>query len=639
MPGPIVQNRPRRRARARWLALLACAGLILAGVRAVSEGSGQDRNQSRNREQGRGVVDPPADWPSGRPVAVAAPGGRARFSVPTPRPGSRTLVIVSTLAMAPGPFPVRLEARGVNPESLRPVETEPAGPRRAPDLRAPIAPPSDRLAEGLPPRERTFHLMVRDGDVASASNYQAVRGKLRAVGHRVQVYVDQADDPSVGPEVLRDLVTMFDDRVFPVASRTIGRARDVDGDGRFTVLISGWLSRLAGGKYSVDGFVRGADFAPGLPAPFGNRCDMMYLSTALGPGPHLRTVLAHEYTHAVTFCAKSFPDPPTRPPALEEEGWLDEALAHLAEDLHGFARSNLDYRVSAFLSQPERYRLVVDDYYAADLFRSHGNRGGTYLFLRWCADLYGTGLLPALVRSERRGVANLEAATGERFADLYRAWSVALFLSGFDPSTVRGGGFRSVDVRGPFDDWELAGPRTVPVVPDGPAETWQSAGTASRFLLVEPSPAGAVAVEVSAPPDAGLQVTALAVPDDLARLTLTARPEPGPGGVPCLRLQVAETRGTAVSLTAVCWEPLVPGPDPHAAGFRRGGLDALGIASGFGTTALPPLGRLDSKPIPAGDALASGVPLVLKAVGTDARGRRVAGWAELRPPTEERRRE
>ena len=35
--------------------------------------------------------------------------------------------------------------------------------------------------------------MVRDGDVAASSNYLAVKGVLRAVGKRVQIYVAQED--------------------------------------------------------------------------------------------------------------------------------------------------------------------------------------------------------------------------------------------------------------------------------------------------------------------------------------------------------------------------------------------------------------------------------------------------------------
>ena len=79
----------------------------------------------------------------------------------------------------------------------------------------------------------------------------------------------------------------------------------------------------------------------------------------LRPGPHLRTVVAHEYTHAVTFSRKALADPARGAVGPEEEGWLDEALAHLGEDLHGFSRSNIDYRISAFLSNPERYRMAA----------------------------------------------------------------------------------------------------------------------------------------------------------------------------------------------------------------------------------------------------------------------------------------
>ena len=63
---------------------------------------------------------------------------------------------------------------------------------------------------------------------------------------------------------------------------------------------------------------------------------MMYLSTSLEPGPHLRTVLTHEYMHAVVFSGKCRQMEGVGPVVLEEEGWLDEALAHLAEDQQAF---------------------------------------------------------------------------------------------------------------------------------------------------------------------------------------------------------------------------------------------------------------------------------------------------------------
>jgi hypothetical protein len=523
-------------------------------------------------------------------------------------------VVVSALAKGAGPFPIRLFARPADEAGRPPLADDGPNCRPEPARLKPDPIPEPSVAP--PPRERTFHLMVRDGDVASPGNYLAIRGTLRALGRRVQVYVDPGDAGRVGPELLRDVVATFDDRVHPTLARLLGPARDVDGDGRFTILLTGWLARLGGGRLAADGFVRGADLDPDLPAPFGNRCDMMYLSAVLRPGPHLRTVLAHEYAHAVAFSRKSAAGP-------EEEGWLDEALAHLVEDLHGFSRSNIDYRVSAFLSAPERYRLVVGDYYAADLFRSHGNRGSTYLFLRWCADRFGPDLLAALVSSRLRGVANLEAATGHPFARLYREWTTSL-ATGAWPSGA------SPAHRDSADGWLLAGPRTHAIAPGG-GEAWSAAGTSSHFALVEGSSRGAVEVEVIGPPEADLQVTAIPQPAELPRVELSAMLRPGDDGSPCLQATIRGLGGDLIELTSLAWEPLVPPSQPTDGQSAPHGLDRLGLAESFGTSSLPPAGLLRSRPIPC-PALASGEgPLVLKLVGIDPRGRRVVAWAEAEP--------
>jgi hypothetical protein len=614
MRSPSYLWRDRKPSLAVITALLA-----LTSVRAGSKDAA-DRGQ------------PEAFWQVGRAVPIAVAAGRAGVGVPTPHPGSRTLVIVSTLTRAPGPFRVEMNARKSNQPIVPALADD--GLERAPQLIPRSLPPIPPQRADAPPRERAFHVMVRDGDVASASNYLAIKGELRAVGRRVQVYVDGADVSRVGAAVLHDLVATFDDQVFPIAARTIGQAHDADEDGRFTVLISSWLTRLAGGRHAVDGFVRGADFNRALPAPFSNHCDMMYLSTTLEPGPHLRTVVAHEYTHAVTFTAKAF-DPLRVHPAQEEEDWLDEALAHLTEDLHGFSRSNLDYRISAFLSQPERYRLVVEDYYAADLFRSHGNRGGTYLFLRWCADRFGPNLLPVLIQSRQRGIENLEAATGQTFAALYRQWSIALFRSGFDLKNRHENDFHSLDVRRPINDWELAGPRIHAVKPGGAAETWTAVGTSSHYLVVESSPSGAVEVRVSGPPEADLQVTVMPLPPEMAQIELSARIVEGPGGDLLLDASLRERQGVAVELSALAWEPLVPSIDPHTADFRRAGLDRKGIESALGTSLLPPRGSLSSNRIPLNRLRIGQLPLIVKAVGTDSHGQRVSAWAEIAVPRED----
>ena len=130
------------------------------------------------------------------------------------------------------------------------------------------------------PRQRDFSLMVRDGDVASASNYLAVRGHAprgRQAGPDLRGR--RGCGPGGSRTCSKDLVATFDDRIVPVAARSVGLANDIDGDGRFTVLLSSWLNRLGSGRHAVDGFVRVTDLDPAFPPPFGNHCDMMYLST------------------------------------------------------------------------------------------------------------------------------------------------------------------------------------------------------------------------------------------------------------------------------------------------------------------------------------------------------------------------
>jgi hypothetical protein len=422
--------------------------------------------------------------------------GQARFRVEAAH-GGRFLVVVSCLARGAGPYPFWMVARGVDggTSGLKRL-----GEWNPPDVaevgaREPQA-KQDVIPWAQPAERREFFLLSRPGDPASEQNYSRVEPRLRALGRSVQVYVDRRDVERVDAETLRDVVETFDGRVHERAEALFGPAADIDADGRFTIVISRALESLARGGEALDGFVRGADFDRGISPPFGNRCDMMYLNARLESGSHLRTVIAHEYTHAVTFCRKVLQADAVAGERLghsarDEEGWLDEALAHLVEDLHGFSRSNLEHRVRAYLAAPERYRLVVRDYYGESLFRSHGHRGAAYLFLRWCADRFGPELLPALVKSRLTGIPNLEAATGTRFEELYRRWSVAQFLKGLEDGAGR------------------VLPRVARLHVDGAADRWVAEGTTSHFAVVDAhEPRGrAVEVEVIGVPDAQIQVT------------------------------------------------------------------------------------------------------------------------------------
>jgi hypothetical protein len=579
------------------------------------------------------------------PIAVPVRDGVAAIDLPTISGGDQSLVIISSLARDSGPFWVDIACKSVadaEPLAAAPFQTPSAstagfassgrGPRRRAET-APVA--SGSLPAPAP--ERAFWLMVRGDDFSHMRNYEIVRARLASAGEHCAVYRDvQCADSPVANGVVQEIIHTFDDEVYPVAARTLGRHHDVDGDGRFTILLTPWLGRLASGAVSVGGFVRGSDFYASVDAPLSNRCDMMYLNDSLPAGPHLRTLIAHEYTHAVTLSEHVFPQGHAARPGCEEESWLDEAIAHVAENLHGYSWTNLDYRVSAFFNSPESYRLVVDDYYAADLWRSHGNRGSTYLFLRWCVDRYGEAILGDLVQSDLCGAANIERCTGQPFEELYRAWSVSMFL---DRTSLadRPDEFRSVDLRGPLGERVLAGPRYDWLSLADGATRISLAGTSTKYLIAHSPVDKASQIRIVAVPEAKLQVTVYRLPQTTARLSMHVANRPASeatGGAAAFDVTLIEHTGSLVNLEHISWECSATGSNRQSShGVSSRAFTPTDIERLAGSAVVSPGGPLVLPGFPVGAHATDGGRLTFKAVGRDAAGHRVSAWHTLELPS------
>ncbi len=282
-------------------------------------------------------------------------------------------------------------------------------------LRLNEQPPDQRRHQG-----RDVFLHVTDGDLDDPKQYVQIATQVVAVGSRVQVLLDRQVAVSRLPTGLLDeLLETLEAEVLPTIESRFGEIRDVDQDGRFSIVLTPWLSRLQGGKTSINGMVRSSDFRMDVPTPIGNRGDMLLLNSNLPRGSALRDLLFHEVTHAACISQRL---PQSFGPFIDEHDWLSEALAHLSEP----SWSNIEDRLVSFLDDPAKYPLVVPDYYRAGLWRNSGCRGATYLFARWCVDQHGPDLCRRLAQSSDQGTQNLEHATSRRFEDLFRNWTLAV---------------------------------------------------------------------------------------------------------------------------------------------------------------------------------------------------------------------
>jgi hypothetical protein len=540
------------------------------------------------------------------------------------------LLVVGSLVRTGSPAPVSADLRRLAPGAIPPpIAVESSEPPewwrwRVRRDRSVMQRARERVV-AAPPRwstakfaeQKTFHLFAGEDDLLDPKRYVAAHARLARVGRHCVVYVDV--DAPAARELVDEVVRVFDDRVYPSARATFGEHRDVDRNGKLTILLTSWLDRLSGGKVSLSGFVRGADFYRDVEAPFSNQCDMLYLNASLEPGPHLTTIIAHEYTHAITFCEHVFGEYLPGGQGRDDEAWLSEAVAHVAENLHGDGWSNLDYRISTYLNAPHQYRLVVPDYFHAGLWRCHGSRGAAYLFLRYCVDRCGEGVLGELSRSNLAGVENIETAAQAAFAELFRGWTTATSVASVvgpapgNRSPLLGrlerrllAGVRPIEVGGPHgDSHDLGAPVEFEIAPTG----W-------ACLRIH-APAGPPAVVTVRSPNPELQLTLVRLPDGLARARMDAAPVDRGGK---LRIRLASDR--PVRWDSISWElyrlPLVGCEERERSADVVDARRLLRPVDGVE-------GAYESTPIDVSSR--GGGPVAFKALGRDEQGRPVAAWA------------
>jgi hypothetical protein len=660
---------------------LLAAGLAILGTLAALAGVLVATREDRTAPSDKALNATAQPIVPGVPYVVDVDRDQADLDLEF-QPNSRYTLVISSLAHGTESFHVMATARpiavtkrlprrlpAVQPlravvESLVPVSrgsdnsvsTSASSGKMAPDPPAATTPANTR---GTP--SRVFALHVTDGSLDDPTQYAKVPAQQVAVGRNVRVYLDnQQSIKELPPGLVSSIADLFDNELIPRFRAVFGTYRDVDGDGRFSVLLSPWLARLQGGRTSIGGFVRGSDFQASISPPFSNRCDMMYVNSQTIPGPHLRTLLIHEYTHAVSFSRRTGADP-SHAAYPEEEDWLNEALAHCAESLFDGGWTNLDYRISRYLNDTAAYPLVVEDYYRAGLWRCHGCRGATYLFLRYCVERFGTQMLTRLITTPARGTRNIELATGCSFERLFRDWTLSLLE---DAASIPAGKTAAhansnesseklarLDLYGFVGPWGLAGPRARDWVVDSGPLTLELKGTSAAFLVAAASPKGGTRrIHLSGTRGMQLQVSLVALPQNRPeveveaswshRMSVKQSAASVVGGLTpgdVIRTVVHVVRGEDLTIEQIAAEqnlgedriPLrVGGDDLKAIEITASHAAASHVAATERTAQNQSNARVFD--LPAESFSSATCPVIVKVVAVDAHGRRTAGWATLR---------
>lgn len=319
-----------------------------------------------------------------------------------------------------------------------------------------------RTAPGRVPavgERREFQVLNAD------RGYTTVTAEVVLVGSRVVIYEDlEAPDPGLRAADFQALAADFDDPIFPTGREVFGEVSDLDANDRVVILFTPVVNALT--ARGEDGFVGGFFFGLDLLAGQANSNEAeIFYAMVPDPGAEfsdarsrelvmdvIPAILAHELQHMIAFNERIV----VRGGTSQEALWLSEGMAQMAEDVVGDAflergdtNKGLQYkagnwvRAARYLGDPADVSLIVTQGQG-----TLAERGGGWLFVRYIRDRAGgNGLLGELTRTTRIGVANVTAATGRSWEELFPDFGAALYLDGLGVATDDALVFAGLDLR------------------------------------------------------------------------------------------------------------------------------------------------------------------------------------------------
>jgi len=219
--------------------------------------------------------------------------------------------------------------------------------------------------------------------------------------------------------LLRALDTEFYNKIYPILTSTFGFEwkPGIDRDEKITILIHP-MRKGAGGYFNS-----GDEYSK-LENPKSNGREMVYLNANYIDNPLLKSFLAHEFVHLITFNQKD------KIYGVSEEIWLNEARAEYALTLLGynskFEGSYLEKEVKIFISNPSdsitEWQGEESDY------------GALNIFTHYLVEKYGIKILVDSLKSKEVGIQSLNTALknngfSEDFGQIFTNWLIALSLN------------------------------------------------------------------------------------------------------------------------------------------------------------------------------------------------------------------
>lgn len=325
-----------------------------------------------------------------------------------------------------------------------------------------------------------LNLDVPDGSSKDlCANYFQTQAVVASVSRRAILAVDTLDGPPtlLFPQTVLDSITQeFDNNTFVTDSSYFGNPTDVDGNGRVILLFTGEVNKLtpagsAGGF--VGGFFFAGDYFPktgpaGQSCAESNNAEIVYLLSPDPTGKYgnvrsassvrqgTRGTIPHELEHMINAGNRFFNHNAT----AFEDNWLDESLAHIAEEAVGrVSRGFTDLQTLTMQDMLPAGNQAANDDFNAFFFQNFArlsywmarpdtssgissnsdanlsSSGADWAIGRYAADNYSNGDVRAFTRKlaagPDNGIKNFTTVAGAPLDTLMAGWLVSMYADHF----------------------------------------------------------------------------------------------------------------------------------------------------------------------------------------------------------------
>jgi len=259
-----------------------------------------------------------------------------------------------------------------------------------------------------------------------ATQRSQITATLQQTSERAYFYTDSVwweslslSEKSQALNSINSLASEFDNVIYGKLTSFFGDiwSPGIDNDPRITILFFP-LTGKAGG------YINYSDEYSKSVVARSNEREMVYLNTDHLNKAIIKSFLAHEFQHLITFYQKD------KIHGVVEDVWLNEARSEYSPTYLGydepFSGSNLENRVATFSANPSdplcEFKSDSADY------------GLVNIFMQYLAEKYGQDVISESTKDEKVGIESINNALKKRgysvtFQDVFTNWVVANFLN------------------------------------------------------------------------------------------------------------------------------------------------------------------------------------------------------------------